>query len=334
MAAERQGRPARLGDIAREAGVHVSTVSRVLNGSADVAVRPETRARIIETARRLRYRPNAMARGLRLQQTGTLGVLGGPLRNPLWSQIIHGAFDQARSRGYVVLVAERTDDPSALDGYERLVSEARIDGMLVLSGDAPDGGLVGLAESGFPTVFAGRGVAGSDRNVLMDEEAAVRLAVSHLSESGHSAIGYIEGPAELDTTRRRIEALARVLGERGLSAEVCHAPHSESGGYAAVEALLPAGVVTACVIAGFSQTIGGLAAARRAGLQLPAELRVVTYDDEPILDYIYGSVTSIRMPLSELGSVAVDTLIDQIEGASPKDVVLATPPELVTRANA
>ena len=314
--------------------MHVSTVSRVLNGSADVAVRPETRARIVDTARRLRYRPNAMARGLRLQMTGTLGVLGGPLRNPLWSQIIHGSFDRARSRGYVVLVAERTDDASALDGYERLVSEARIDGMLVLSGDAPDGGLAGLAESGFPTVFAGRGVPGSGRNVLMDEEAAVRLAVSYLAESGHTEIGYVEGPAELDTTRRRVEALARVLGGRGLKGDVHHAPHSEPGGYAAVEALLAEGPVTACVIAGFSQTIGGLAAARRSGLELPADLQVVTYDDEPILDYVYGSVTSIRMPLSELGSVAVDALIDQIEGAPPRDVIVDTPPELVTREDA
>ncbi len=105
---QRRTRPARLEDVAREAGVHVSTVSRVLNGSDSLTVRPETRERIIETARRLRYRPNAIARGLKLAATGALGLLVPSLRNPVYAAVIRGAFDRAWEEGFVVLLAEDT----------------------------------------------------------------------------------------------------------------------------------------------------------------------------------------------------------------------------------
>src|SRR6478752_5048568 len=95
----RRTRPARLEDVAREAGVHVSTVSRVLNDSDSLTVRPDTRERILATARRLQYRPNAIARGLKMSSTGALGLLVPSLRNPVYSAIIRGAFDRAWEGG-------------------------------------------------------------------------------------------------------------------------------------------------------------------------------------------------------------------------------------------
>ena len=108
-----RSRPARLDDVARAAGVHVSTVSRVINSSGDVAVRPETRQRILDAARELQYRPNAIARGLKLAVTGTLGLLVPSLRNPVNSPIIRGAFDRAWERSFVVMLAEDLDESSS-----------------------------------------------------------------------------------------------------------------------------------------------------------------------------------------------------------------------------
>src|SRR5919206_242496 len=116
-----RARPARLDDVARVAGVHVSTFSRVINSSGDVAIRPETRQRILDAARELQYRPNAMARGLKLASTRTLGLLVPSLRNPVNSPIVRGAFNRAWELGYVLVLAEDTDESDAAEeAYERL----------------------------------------------------------------------------------------------------------------------------------------------------------------------------------------------------------------------
>src|SRR3989442_12889698 len=125
-----RARSARLDAVGRAAGVHVSTVSRVINGRGDVSVRPETRQRILAAARELQYRPNAIARGLRLATTGTLGLLVPSLRNPVNSPIVRGAFDRAWERNFVLVLAEDTGESEAAEGaYERLVAEGRIDGL-------------------------------------------------------------------------------------------------------------------------------------------------------------------------------------------------------------
>src|SRR6476619_8359870 len=127
-------RTTRLADVARAAGVHVSTASRVINGRGEVAIRPATRERILVAARELHYRPNAIARGLRLATTGTLGLLVPSLRNPVNSPIIRGAFDRAWERNFVLLLAEDTGETEvAAAAYARLVEERRIDGVLIQS---------------------------------------------------------------------------------------------------------------------------------------------------------------------------------------------------------
>src|SRR5918911_5220702 len=115
--AQRASRPARLHDVARDAGVHVSTASRVLNGDGTASVSEETRERIVAAARRLRYRPNAIARGLKLASTGALGLLVPSLRNPIYAAVIRGAFDRAWERRFVVVLAEDRDDSSAQQAY-------------------------------------------------------------------------------------------------------------------------------------------------------------------------------------------------------------------------
>ena len=129
-----RSRTTRLADVARAAGVHVSTASRVINGRGELAIRPATRERILLAARELQYRPNAIARGLRLSATGTLGLLVPSLRNPVNSTIVRGAFDRAWERDFVLVLAEDSGESgTAEEAYERLVEEGRIDGLLIQS---------------------------------------------------------------------------------------------------------------------------------------------------------------------------------------------------------
>jgi DNA-binding LacI/PurR family transcriptional regulator len=334
MRTEPPQRPARLTDVADAAGVHVSTASRVINGTGALTIRPETRQRILETAERLRYRPNAIARGLKTASAGAIGLLIPSLRNPVLSEITRGAFDRAWERGYVVLLAEDNENSKALNAYERLVGEGRIDGILVASARPGSPLLERFADEMVPCVFVNRRLAGSHRNVSMREEDAGSLAAEHLLSLGHQRLAHLSGPEELDTAHRRREGFVAAAQRAGAEIRVEAAPFDERGGFEAMRRLVSRGAPpTGVFVSNINQAVGAMAGARAAGFRVPADVSMVSYDDDPVGEYLEAPLTVIAMPLYELGSAAVDSLIDQIEGAAPQDVVVETPPRLVVRAS-
>lgn len=329
-----RSRPARLDDVARAAGVHLSTVSRVINSSGDVAVRPETRQRILDAARALQYHPNAIARGLKLAVTGTLGLLVPSLRNPVNSPIIRGAFDRAWERSFVVVLAEDDgESETAADAYARLVEERRIDGVLIQSARLGNPAHLGAFMTGLvPCVFMDRRHPDSGRNVSMRDGDAGRLAAEHFLELGHRSLGHLAGPDDLDTVVRRRDGFVGRAREVGLEPVVVAAGLSEEQGYRAMRALLerePA--PTAVYIANINQALGAVAAVRESGRRVPEELSLVCHDDDPVCVFLDTPLTALRMPLEELGAAAVDALIEQIRGSRGQDVVIETAPELVLR---
>src|SRR5712691_10296386 len=328
-----RSRPARLDDVARAAGVHVSTVSRVINGNADVAVRPETRQRILDAARELQYRPNAIARGLRLATTGTLGLLVPSLRTPVNSPIVRGAFDRAWERNFVLVLAEDTGESEAAeDAYERLVEEGRIDGLLIQSARLGNPHLDHFASGPVPCVFMDRAHPGSGCNVTMRDADAGRMVADHFLDLGHRSLGHLAGPLELDTVARRRNGFVARARAADATPAVVPATLSEEAGYGAMCELLdhPA-APTAVFVANINQALGAVAAVREKGTRVPEELSLVCHDDDPVCGYLDAPLTAVRMPLHELGSTAVDVLLEQVEGAAPRDVVIETAPELVVR---
>jgi LacI family transcriptional regulator len=326
-------RPARLDDVATAAGVHVSTVSRVLNGSSDLSIRPETRTRILETAKRLGYRPNAFGRGLKLATTGSLGLLVPSLRNPVNSAIVRGAFDRAWERGFVLVLAEDPgEDNAAEEAYARLVHEGRIDGLLIQSARLGNPLLDGFAAGAVPCVFLDRRHPGSGRNVCMRDDDAGRLAARHFLELGHERVALLGGPTELDTVVRRKDGYLAEARAAGLRVAVEEAELSERGGFEAM-ARLVAGRrrPTAVFVANISQAVGALSALREHGVRAPDEISVLCHDDDPICEFLDPPLSAIDMPLHELGVAGVDALIDQIEGEPASDVVVETPPAMVER---
>lgn len=321
-----------LHDVARAAGVHVSIASKVLNGRMRVPVRAETRERILDAARLLRYRPNAVARGLRLSTTGALGLLVPTLRNPVLSEIIRGAFRRAWELGFVVMLAEDSNDNAALEAYERLVAEGRIDGLLITSARPGSPLSSGFKDFGVPAVFVNRGVPDSNRNVVMREENAGELAAQHLMELGHRRLAHLAGPEGLDTARRRAEGFVRAAEDVGITPVVVHAEFDEAAAFTGMQELLslhprPTGVF----VSNINQAVGAFAAARACGCRIPQHLSLVGYDDDALGRFLDVPLTAIRMPLAELGATAVDALIGQINGSEPADVLLATAPQLIVR---
>ncbi len=323
-------RASRLVDIANAVGVHVSTVSRVLNDDPGLSIRPETLERILNAARTQGYRPNALARALKQDRTGALAFVVPLLRNPIWVRLQRGALQQASERGYVVMMLEQPiEDPKPPDAYRYLVEESRADGLLLatalrMAGQAP------LRE--VPHVYVNRRGPDRGNDVVMDEAAAVRLFLDLVASLGHRSVLLIDGPKDVDTVHRRVTAARRHGAALGLAVTIRHAPATEEGGWETTKRLLSAGpLATACGVGSINQLFGVLAALREADVPVPGEVSVVSFDEDECLAFLDTPVTSVCMPLAELGSAAVDALIARIEGTPASDVLVREPMFLVSR---
>jgi LacI family transcriptional regulator len=326
-------RASRLIDIARAVGVHPSTVSRVLNGDPAQSVRPEIYQQILTTARQQGYRPNALARGLKRQRTGAFAFVVPLLRNPIWVRLQRGALQRAAERGYVVMIMEEpTDDPKPPDSYRYLVDESRADGLLIATALRAGQHARGVAIA--PHVYVNRRGPSRGDNVVMDEPGAVRLFLEHVAGLGHRRIALIDGSRNVDTVYRRVNAARRICAARGLSVTVAHAAATEEGGWDAVSQMLRHGPrPTACGVGSLNQLFGVLAALRAEGVAVPAQMSVVSFDEDECLAFLDVPVTSIAMPLEALGSAAVDALIARIDGSLARDVLVREPMNLVLRAS-
>jgi LacI family transcriptional regulator len=288
----------------------------------------------MRAARELNYRPNALARGLKTAATNTFGMLVPSLRNPVYAEIVRGAVAEAAQLGYVIVLAE--DESTVTEqAWDRLVAQGRIDGMLIASA-APGNPILELAASNrVPYVFVNRRVPGSGRNISMREGDAGRLAAEHLVGLGHLVLGQIAGPLGLDTADRRAAGFSDAVISAGLQPPMTVAvPFDERGAFEGIGRLLrsrprPSGVY----VSNLNQAIGALAGIRRLGLRIPGDLSLVTYDDDPLAEFLEVPLTTIRMPLGELGAAAIGALASQIDGEPPSDIELKTPPALIPRAS-
>jgi LacI family transcriptional regulator len=334
-------RASRLVDIAAEVGVHTSTVSRVLNGDASLSIRPETIERILAVARRQGYRPNALARALKQDRTSALAFVVPLLRNPIWVRLQRGALQRAAERGYVVMMMEEPiETPKPPSDYRYLVEESRVDGLLLATAlRMPNTGPASSSQTDagvgdVPHVYVNRRGPDRGNDVVMDEEGSVALFVDHIAGLGHRSVVLIDGPADVDTVHRRVAAVHRRGAAAGLEVTARHAPPTEEGGYDTARRLLAEGrLPTACGVGSINQLFGALAAFREAGVAVPAEMSVVSFDEDECLAFLEVPVTSVCMPLAELGFAAVDALIARIEGGSPADILVRDPMHLVARAS-
>lgn len=327
----------RLRDVAREANVGLSVASRVLNDDPTVSIRPETRQRVLDAARRLSYTPNAFARGLRLAQTKTLGMVIPNLAYMVNAEIIRGAARRAETMGYVVLLADADEFAHTGDAYRRLLRERRVDGMLVASARTSDDVLQEISNHPLPCVFVNRRLEGVGMSVSVDDEAGSRLAVDHLAELGHSQIAHIAGPADADTARRRLAGYRQGISQRGLTPVAEHVVEAEftsEGGFGAMSRLLALDPrPTAITASSLSAAIGAMAAVKHVGLGVPSDVSIVGFHDAPIAEYLSPPLTTVRMPLREMAERSVECLVRLIGGEVIESEVVPIAPVLVQRTS-
>ena len=317
-------------DVAAEAGVDTSLVSRLLSGDESLSVRPETEARVMEAVRRLGYRRNSAARALKTSRTMALGMVLPDLGNVIYAAIARGAEERASAAGYVLLITS---------GAVRLrteVLEDRVDGLLyaiATAGSVP----VLNAPGAPPAILINRREPASGPSVIVDDEAGIALATTYLISLGHERIAHIAGPQSVDTARRRRRGFVGSMAAHGHEVPpgfIVEGQLDELGGATAANALLGlAPRPTAIVASNAMGAVGAMAAVRTRGLSIPGDISIVGLHDIPQASYLEPPLTTVRMPLSELGSRAVEVLLAMIDGAPGGDVMVTTPPELIVRGS-
>jgi LacI family transcriptional regulator, galactose operon repressor len=333
--ASRSGRAARLADVARAAGVGTSIASRVLNGDPTVSIRLETRERILAAARELNYRPNAMARGLRLARTMSLGIIVNLAYYYENAEILAAVESAAASAGYVTLIADSADFVSRGEAYRRLLFERRVDGLLIASIFVSDEFVHELKDGSLPYVVVNRRVAGAGPSATVDDELGMSTAVEHLVRLGHGRIGYVAGPAHSDPAARRLAGFRAGMQAAGLRTPVRlvrQCPVDDESVLRATHELLETTPrPTAIAVWSPTAAVPALAAVRRLGIRIPEQLSVIAFNDSPIASYLEPPLTTVHMPLAEMARGAVDCLLQGIDGGAPKSFVVRTPPTLVER---
>lgn len=322
-------------DVAKRAGVSIATVSRVLNGGPH-SIREETRRRVREVIAQLDYRPNALARGLLSRRSGTLGLLVPDIANPYYADILRGIEDTVRPEGYSVIICNTDRQPQKADQYLALLREKQCDG-IIFAGGGMEGGhrLPSLATLGIKVVLIGRHEIDLP-SVTVDNQGGARAATCHLVAQGHRVVAFVGGPRESTTTQDRQAGFESALAESGIRLDPRHIRYGDlrpEGGYEAMRQLL--GLPerpTAVLVANDLMAIGAIKAIRDAELRAPDDVALVGFDDIPIASYVDPPLTTVKVPMYELGARAARLMLGLLRGGgTPLAETLATP--LVVRGS-
>ncbi|MBW1722465.1 MAG: LacI family DNA-binding transcriptional regulator [Deltaproteobacteria bacterium] len=310
-----------LRDVAALAGVDPSTVSRVLNGKAGGRVRPETKARILETATQLNYQPNILAKGLRQKQSRTIAAVIPDLVSPHIPEMLKGVKQGAMEHGYTVFISYLDQGSLEQEQHLSLLRESRVDGLILLFDTLDDNVVAELMDTNSPFVLVNQRATASSNFVIVDDVAGARMAVKYLAGLGHTRIAYLSGELMIDCALRRFQGYRRGLEDHGIPFQ--NALMEESSliswleGKRAMERLLARDVGPTAVIAGnIVIATGAMAAVRDAGLRIPEDISIVGIQDAPLAEVLAPPLTVVGMPLYEMGRSAAVSLIDLLTGRS------------------
>ena len=320
VAATTSGSAVTLEMVAAEAGVSPSTVSRILNGTARVR---ESKVRAVEAAiAKLQFMPNPVARSLAGGKSMSIGVVTQAIDSPFYgvslASIEQGLLRVNYSPLFVSGHWREGDERRCVD---HLISR-RVQGIILLTSRLPDQELVNLARS-VPLVVTGRRVDGDRIYCLdVDSTSGARLATEYLIGQGHRRIAFIAGPSDHPDALQRFDGYKAALAAGKIPFRtrlVAAGDYQETGGQAAVNALLDSGVDFTAIFAANDQTAyGAMLALHRRGLKVPDDVSVVGFDDLPTSAFMIPPLTTVHRFTDEIGDGAAEAMIDLIEQRTPQ----------------
>lgn len=317
-------------DVARHAEVSVASVSRALNGHTNV--HPDTKARVIASAKKLGYVPHAGARSLSMARTQAIGVVLPDLHGEFFSEIVRGIDREASARGYQLLLSIMHADVE-LAGQAMRAMRGRVDGLIVMAPQIDAADLAETLPSGFPAVLVNSQDGSGRHRMLIDNHAAVDAMVKHLIESGRSSLVHISGPSDNLDGRERSEGFRKAMAKYAANkpVRIIKGDFTEEAGEAAVQQLIADGEsFDAIFAANDMMALGALMALKEAGIDVPGIVAVAGFDDVPLARYL--ALTTMRLHLSDMGARAVSRLVDELDGNAAENSIEMVMPELVVRA--
>ena len=326
---------ARIADVAKEAGVSVSTAARVLSGRGYAA--EETRRLVLEAAKDLGYVPNQIARSLRTRQTKMVGLLIGDVENSFYSVIAKNVESVAKDAGYHVVLCNSDDDPEIEREYLKLLEAMRVDALVVTPTSKNRRYLARLLDKGLVIVQVDRRVDGLAADaILVDNESGAASAVSHLIEAGHSQIGILTGELAVPTARQRLAGYERALKEHGLPIREelvkTGSFHREHAIEDATDLIRARPAPTAIFAANNILAEASLIALGQHGLRVPRDVSIVAFDDVQWMSMVEPSMTAVRQPIADMARSAAELVLRRLrEGREglPSTIVFRT--QLVER---
>jgi len=325
-------------EVARLAGVSIATASRVVS-EADYPVSAHTRERVLEAARELDYVPNALARGLLKSQIPVVGVIVHDITDPYFAEIVRGAEDAAEAGGYLLITCSSEREGAREASYVRLLRSMRAAGVIFASSGLDDPAAVeelprhvaALRASGAAVVHLSPHADGAPE-VSVDNQAGIAAMVAALVALGHRRICFLAGPHSLYVARERLAGYRRGLAEAGLAIDerlIIDTGFSAEAGARAIDDLLarrlePGTDFTAIMCANDLLALGALQRLHELGIGIPHDVSVAGFDDIPVAAMTAPSLSTVRLPLRQMGRLGFDAAIRALNGERLTPQILPT----------
>lgn len=272
--------------------------------------------RVEQAAQRLGYVPNALARGLRTSRSNVIALVVPDITNALFPALVRGAAQVLGTAGYTLVLTDTNNDPAAEHAQVASMRARGADGFIVATARWQDPLLDELAGTGLPVVLVNRQTSARSLPYIgADEQRGIQLCVDHLAALGHRRIVHLAGPEGTSTGRERTAAFRQAMRAHGLAAGASAVrpgtAYTEQAGIDATRKLLASGQrFTAVVAANDLLALGVMAALKDAGLSCPEQVSVTGFNDLPFMDKLTPALTTVRLPMHDMGALAARTLLD------------------------
>ncbi|MHB0874746.1 MAG: LacI family DNA-binding transcriptional regulator [Anaerolineae bacterium] len=309
-------------DVAKLAGVSIGTVSRVINNST--SVRPHTREAVQQAIKELQYVPSALARGLRGKPANSVALIVSDVANPFFASLTRGVEDVVAGQGYSLVLGNADRGREKQRQYTERLLGAGVKGMIVAPAQGTSGDLKRLVQRGVHLVVVDWRISLPQAdNVYADSVAGAVQLVSHLIALGHKRIGVVSGPRGDATAEDRVAGYRRAMEQAGLPIDpklIRFGAFTQESGYANSLRLLGLKArPTALLTCNNRLAAGAYGAIATAGLRIPADVSLVSFDDIPFVPDLAGTLTVYAQPDYEMGRIAAELLFDRILERRPLD---------------
>ena len=329
--ADNTGMPSTLLDVAREAGVSPSTVSRILNGTARVS--DTKRDAVLAAIKRTNFAPNQMAQGLKKGRSMTIGIVVQDISSPFFDETLRGVDDGLKDTGFTSVIVSGHWNAQEESDRIRLLLARKVDGIILLSGRISDETVLQFAHQR-PIVSTGRSL--QEKNAIgfkIDNEYGAHLAVKHLIELGHRRIAFVSGPPTNNDANDRLAGYTRALREADIELDpklIVEGNFHEASGLLAVNHLFDTQQQFTAVFAANDLCAYGVRLGLyRKGVRVPDDISLVGFDDLPGSAFTAPPLTTVHQPMYDLGRTATNALLGLINGETLHGDV--QPVELVVR---